>query len=307
MQGMLEIFPRHFRLSERTDLRLSKGTSVWLYSWGWPWISVVLGLLVCSALPGLHAAGVGCPVYAREVVYQVSKHLPFKYDSRPAFGAQAFYSQSSCLRIAGAAITEVNHHSQLPVRICFNTSKHVLWPKQWFVSHFPPDHATGIARIAVWQRLSHALKYADSSVACCWRVFICCVISDFQSATEIDRNSGLCPESSTCIASLFPHWAFPSMSGDEGSRVQALNCEAYSGYVPSGAWATLWMSYGKHGGEERPKNFQGRDKFKTTGRKGAAKSILRSMNNLLLLSEQGCAEPVSQMPTHLLKEEARIW
>lgn len=67
------------------------------------------------------------------------------------------------------------------------------------------------------------------------------------------------------------------------------------------------MSYGKHDGEERPKNFQGRDKFKTTGRKGAAESILRSMNNLLLLSEQGCAEPVSQMSTHLLKEEARIW
>lgn len=66
------------------------------------------------------------------------------------------------------------------------------------------------------------------------------------------------------------------------------------------------MSYGKHCAEELPKNFQGRDKFKMTGRKRAAKSILRSMNNLLL-SEQGCAEPISQMPAHLLKEEARIW
>lgn len=55
----------------------------------------------------------------------------------------------------------------------------------------------------------------------------------------------------------------------------------------------LWMSHRKHCGEEQPKNFQGRDKFKMTGRKRAAKSILRSMNNLLL-SEQGCAEPISQ-------------
>lgn len=161
-----------------------------------------------------------------QVVYQVSKHLSFKSDSRPAFGAQAPDSQSSCLHIAGAAITEVDHHNQLPGHIFFNTSKHVLRPKQWFVSHFPSDHATCIARIAVWQRLSHALKYADSFVACSWRVFFCCVFSDLQSPTEIDRNSGLCPESSPCMASLFPHPAFPSVSGDEGSRVKALNCDA---------------------------------------------------------------------------------
>lgn len=64
------------------------------------------------------------------------------------------------------------------------------------------------ASIAVWQRLPHALKHTDSSVACFWRVFICCVSSDLQSATQIDSNSELHLESSTCIVSLFPHPAF---------------------------------------------------------------------------------------------------